>query len=119
MIIQSLVEGPAKSDGRLQPGDELVEVKGRSEVGLSLQEGVAIINTPTFKVRKRNGKTTFPATSPTKLSAIRKGEAVAMDTSLVRRMKLADVGRCLLKEKKQPLSVTDRTQFPAVMFRQR
>ena len=101
MIIQSLVEGPARSDGRLQPGDE--------------QEGVAIINTANFKVRKRSGRTTLPVTSPTKCSATRKGEAVAMDTSLERRVELADVGKSVHKEEKQPLSVTGRIQFPGVI----
>ena len=48
---------PAKSDGRLQHGDELVEVDGQSLIGPSFEECLAIIKaTPgraTFNVKKR------------------------------------------------------------------
>ena len=57
MIILTITGDPARSDGRIQPGDQLVEVDGRSLVGLPYLEGVAIIkatsNMATFRVRKR------------------------------------------------------------------
>ena len=57
MIILTVPGDPARSDGRIQPGDQLVEVDGRSLVGLPYLEGVAIIkatsNMATFRVRKR------------------------------------------------------------------
>ena len=57
MIILTITGDPASSDGREQPGDQLVEVDGRSLVGLPYLEGVAIIkatsNMATFRVRKR------------------------------------------------------------------
>ena len=57
MIILTVPGDPARSDGRIQPGDQLVEVDGRNLVGLPYLEGVAIIkatsNMATFRVRKR------------------------------------------------------------------
>ena len=115
MIIHSLAEDPAKSDGRLQPGDELVEVDGRSLVGLPLPEGKAIIKgtsgTATFRVRKRGGVTTPPATSPTSSTAAGIGGVVAMDASHERGAgQRAEVDRSLVKEEKQPALGMDRIQ---------
>ena len=42
-IIASLVNGPLYRDGRLKPGDELLMVDGKSLVGLSHSEAVAVL----------------------------------------------------------------------------
>ena len=59
MVLEELIDDPARSDGRIHRGDELVEVDGRSLMGLSYMEGVAMIRgsskTATFRVRKRSG----------------------------------------------------------------
>ena len=56
-MVDEICGDPAKSDGRLQPGDLLVEVDGRSLVGLTYAEGFKILKgTPkmaTFKVKKK------------------------------------------------------------------
>ena len=61
MVLEELIDDPARSDGRIHRGDELVEVDGQSLVGLSYMEGVAMIRgsskTATFRVRKRSGGT--------------------------------------------------------------
>lgn len=122
LVIHSLVADPAKSDRRLQPGDELVEVDGQHIVGLPLSECTAIIkgasNTATFRVRKRSGKTTPPATPTANSSGTGIGEVVVMDASLEREVELADVEKSLVQEENGPSLeslVTDRTQFPASM----
>ena len=57
MFILTITGDPASSDGRIQPGDQLVEVDGRSLMGLPYLEGVAIIkatsNMAIFRVRTR------------------------------------------------------------------
>ena len=62
-----MIADPAKSDGRIRPGDELIEVGGRSLVGLSYSDGVAIIKAvsgaATFKVRKSKNEGDGPAKS--------------------------------------------------------
>ena len=55
-MVDEICHDPARSDGRLQPGDLLVEVDGRSLVGLTYAEGFKILKgTPkmaTFRVKK-------------------------------------------------------------------
>ena len=109
MIILTVPGDPAKSDGRIQPGDQLVEVDGRSLVGLPYLEGVAIIkatsNMATFRVRKRKeGRGDMPSREGDTQSLLGRekeqphGQMVSVGTPLKREepldgsVKSADVG---------------------------
>ena len=109
MIILTVPGDPAKSDGRIQPGDQLVEVDGRSLVGLPYLEGVAIIkatsNMATFRVRKRKeGRGDMPSREGDTQSLLGRekeqphGQMVSVGTPLEREeprdgsVKSADVG---------------------------
>ena len=74
---------PAKSDGRIQHGDELVEVDGKSVVGLSYQDGLAIIKgtaeKATFRVKRRNN-----TEQPLVVGAVFAASGASIETPLIR-----------------------------------
>ena len=84
IVVRDITMDPAKSDGRIQPGDELVEVDGMKLIGLPYLKSLSVVmatsDKVTFRVRRRRGEeSTSHVTSPdTPAAGMEK--TVTMDT---------------------------------------